>query len=84
MTPCQLEVLIHCHVCPFPHPRREAQSVSEAFDFFLDGDIIVHVEASEPTFYTTTDKGKAWLAVILDTPCPTQQWLDEQGRPVTT
>lgn len=30
MTPNDIEILIHCHVCPEPHPRKDAPAVDES------------------------------------------------------
>lgn len=40
LTPSDLEVLIHCHAIPTPHPRWEAPAVREALNMFLKAGII--------------------------------------------
>jgi hypothetical protein len=35
-----------------------------------------------PPQWRLTAKGKAWLATLLETPYPTQQWVRADGRPI--
>lgn len=74
MTPCDLEVLIHCYVSPIVHPHITAPAVQNAIAQFLDDGIIVP-DGSEGGF-SPTAKGKAWLKMILATPQPEQKWID--------
>ena len=77
MTPNDLEILIHCNVCPEPHPRLHALAVEESIrNFIRDG--ILEVGEKENTF-KTTEKGRAWLQMILKTPYPALVWVDEDG-----
>jgi len=32
--------------------------------------------------YVITDRGRAWLSMILKTPYPHQIWVDDEGHPV--
>lgn len=79
MSPSDLEVLIHYHCCHEKHPRHDATAVIEATHKFLSDGIID--ETDWYAGYTTTEKGKAWLAMILKTPYPTsvQCWVDGNG-----
>lgn len=74
MSPNDIEVLIHCHCQPIPHPRRGAPAVSEALQRFVRDGIIEL--SSEPGVFHTTSKGAAWLRMILATPYPESQWVD--------
>lgn len=64
MTPLELQILIHCYITLTEHPNKDAPAVKEAFNKFKADGII------EPTFNRLTEKGRAWLEVILNTPCP--------------
>ena len=77
MSPSDIEVLIHCHVCPRPHPRIDAPAVRDAINRFCDHGIIIYTDENT---YTTTDRGKAWLQMILNTPFPTRAWVDKNGE----
>lgn len=78
MTPLALEML--CYFCtravpeadPFPNIHREPQQ--EIVKWFLDAEVIRttgHKDKPE-----ATDKGRAWLELILQTPMPVQRWAD--------
>ncbi len=78
LTPNDLEILIHCHVSPTLHPNINAPAVRETIDRFVKDGII---ESSyEGGYYNTTEKGKAWLTIILQTPHPREAWVDNVGR----
>lgn len=76
-SPSDIEVLIHCHSCPYPHPRIDAPAVSEAISWFCSLGII---DAIGEDTYITTERGKAWLQMIQNTPFPTRAWVDENGE----
>lgn len=69
MTPLVLQMLLDCGrgqglPSPLPSPVHE-----EAWAKLLD-DGIINRESK------LTARGEAWLAMILDTPMPVQQWID--------
>lgn len=78
MTPLALEMLIwFCtrapEAGPFENIRLGPQS--EIVEWFLrDG--IVTQEPVPLLVYRATDKGHAWLSLILATPMPKQVWVD--------
>jgi len=78
MSPSDLEVLIHYHCFPLKHPRCNAPAVIQAIKMFLRDEIIK--ECENDSGYTTTEKGRAWVKMILSTPYPTQQWVDDKGN----
>ena len=81
MTPNDLEILIHCHVSPTRHPRIDYHAVRESINKFIkDGIIEESADRDGPHYYTTTDKGRAWIEMILRTPYPRQVWVDEKGK----
>ena len=80
MTPNDIEILIHYHVCPKVHPRDYAPAVKQSINKFLRDGIIKHDSQSQRGHhYTTTEKGRAWLEMILKTPYPKQVRIDEKG-----
>jgi hypothetical protein len=79
MSPLDLEVLIHYHCNPYQHHRHDSPCVADATKtFFMDG--IIDKSNKTGSGYTTTEKGRAWLAMILKTPYPTQCWVDGNGN----
>lgn len=82
MSPSDLEVLLHYHRTSMPHPRWDAPAVIGAIDGFLKDGIIVENQENRIKTYTITDKGKAWLTMILKTPMPLTAWVDENNKVV--
>ena len=68
MTPNDLDVLIHYATLLGPHPRVEAPAVQDAITRFIEDGIMID--------YKITEKGNAWLRLILSTPYPVNQWCD--------
>ena len=77
MTPNGIEILIHFHVCPLPHPRLHAPAVVEEIESFLRNGLIKEIG---PGHYRTTERGAAHIAQLCNVPWPKQVWIDEQGR----
>lgn len=76
-TPNEIEVLLHYHVSPEPHPRIGYGAVTEAVHRFARNGILSKVEGDR---YTLTDRGKAWLQEILSVPYPRQAWVNSTGE----
>ena len=76
-SPNDIEVLIHCYLHSYPHPRIDTPEVRDIINWFRDHGI---VDATGENTYTTTDKGAAWLQMIFNTPFPTKAWVDENGE----
>lgn len=76
LTPNDLEVLLHCHTIPAVHPRVDASGVQKTINRFLDKGII----APKEEYYCTTEKGAAWVKIILQVPCPIQVWVDRDNN----
>lgn len=79
LSPSDIEVLLHCHVCPAPHPRSGAPAVRAAIDMFAYADMIEVWEPTggalgEPSYWRTTDKGDAFVKALCNTPEPVQTW----------
>lgn len=78
MSPSDIEVLIHCHVNPLPHPRREAPAVEDALADFKQLGLIT--EGVKPQTYTTTIGGELLVTMLCDTPFPTRDWIDPRKK----
>ena len=79
MTPSDIEVLIHCHVSPSPHPRLGSPAVIQAvLRFERDG--LIREALHTPTIYTTTPKGAAHIDQLCNLPYPTSVWTGVNGE----
>lgn len=67
MTPSDLEVLIHCHIDPAPHPRTYAPGISSALSWFEAEGLIEHRHGR---VYITTQRGAEHIAKLCDMPLP--------------
>ena len=76
MTPSDIEVLIHYHVCPEPHPRIEFQAIKESVAFFIKIGLLAYTDG----YYTTTAKGAAHIRQICNLELPTQAWVGANGK----
>jgi hypothetical protein len=76
MTPNDIEVLIHCHVSPSPHPRANAPAVQGALEWLREAGLII--KGAE--YFGTTERGRALVQVLCDTPFPAQAWVDKDGK----
>lgn len=65
-TPNNLDVLMHCHVSPTPHPRAGAPAVEDALEFLYQEGLIECVGGN----YNTTKKGRFYLEHLLRQPFP--------------
>jgi len=76
MTPNDIEVLLHCHCIPRPHPRKDAPAVSESIKMFLDNGLIdISLEGGSDC-YKTTEKGRFLVKMLCETPFPDQIFID--------
>jgi hypothetical protein len=72
ITPNALDILIHYYVSPKQHPRFDAPAVQESIKEFCQKGILKQNNES----FITTDKGKAWIEMILETPYPIQKFIN--------
>lgn len=77
MTPNAIEILIHCHCCPLPHPRKDAPEVVEEFESLRLNGLI---KMDNQGIFRTTDRGMAHIEQLCRTAWPTQAWIGENGR----
>ena len=92
-TPNDIEVLLHCHTSPEPHPRLHAPAVREAIEMWLalgyvkprkiEGMCIVDLAPTEkhsPEIYGTTPFGAAMVKAICKIELPKQVFVDSNGN----
>lgn len=79
MTPNAIEILIHCHVSPTPHPRKSAPAVADELRSLEANGLIEPLEAGA---YRTTARGAAHIEQLCQTPWPVLAWLDAHGNPI--
>lgn len=79
MTPLKLKVILHCHTDPLPHPRLDAPAVREAIEEFLAAGLIERANGPNE-IYRTTERGNAWITMLLVTPYPKRAWIDAQNH----
>lgn len=75
MTPNDIEVLLHVHCSPEPHPRQDAPAVESTIDAFLHSGLI-EPRVRLAGMYTTTERGKMLVEMLCATPWPEQRWVD--------
>lgn len=79
MTPNAIEILIHCHVCPLPHPRKDAPAVAEELESMQRNWLIELTPGSRGVF-RTTNRGRAHIAQLCSTAWPVQAWIGADGN----
>jgi hypothetical protein len=75
MTPNDIEVLLHYHTSPEPHPRIHAGAVQSTLCFFHDEDIL-RKDNSAGNGFRTTYRGRKLVTMLCETPFPQQFWVD--------
>ena len=74
-SPLEIEVLLHYYYSPDPHPKHNTEGVVNIIHKFRNHGIFT--DQVQPYL---TDKGKAWLHLILNTPYPKQVFVDQFGN----
>ncbi len=77
-TPSNIEILLHCHCCPEPHPRRDAPAVKQTLEKFMVMGVIQ--KASDSDMYTTTQLGAMWVQALRNTELPQIKYFDNNGN----
>jgi len=75
-TPNNIDVLIHYHCSPEPHPRVDAPAIVGAIE---DLTSVGALEVREGKL-RTTKMGEAWLKALCKVPPPRQAWVDAHGN----
>ncbi len=78
MTPYELSFLMHIHTTPTPFPYDGTEIYDRMVNDFLC-DKIIDNHVVDGCRYKLTLLGRAWLTSILQTPKPTQAFIDYKG-----
>jgi len=84
MTPLELTVLIAVHCSPscpesyFGNPRTWASEPAESAKIWFMG---LGIFEHSTGFYRVTDKGRAWIDFILNTPVPETKFVMPERKP---
>jgi hypothetical protein len=78
-----IQVLLHFHVSPEPHPRAHATAVQETIAMLVRNGMIEERKdfSAEPNCYQTTVRGQAWVEMLKNTPFPVCVWMDPRTIP---
>lgn len=79
-SPSNIEILLHCHTSPIPHPRVSAPAVREGLLELQKAGVIEPEGDSNHYVYRTTSLGAAWVKLLCTTPIPKVAYVDEQDR----
>jgi len=81
LTPCEIEVLLHCYSCGVIHPRIHAPAIQQAINKFFDLECIkvIQDEKGELSHHETTTLGDAWVKSIMSVKMPKTTYMDEHG-----
>lgn len=71
----EIEVLLHHYCSPNPYPDHNNPSVIDAITKFRNDGIFTKQVKPE-----LTEKGRAWLITLLNTPYPRAVFIDQQGN----
>ena len=80
MTPLAIEILLHFHVSPLPHPLSAYPAIAAEIESQLRDGLIE--PAKEGYHYQTTERGKAHIRQLCNLPFPTQMWADKDGNKI--
>ena len=78
MTPYELSLLIHFETTPDCFRNDETELYADTVEKLRVYGVIEHTNGTQSR-WQTTEKGRMWLQCILNTPMPTQVWVDHQG-----
>ena len=78
MTPIKLDILLHCHISPTAHPQYDSPAFRVELQNLMEEDIVR--STSKENIFALTQKGEAWLRLILETPMPILQWIDPRNN----
>lgn len=79
-APCNIEFLLWCHTRCEPYPRLDLTMYQQLVETLLNGGIIVRMAGTPKGTYTTTNKGRAWVELLCNTPEPREAFVDAQGN----
>jgi len=81
ITPFIIELLLHFHTSPEPHPHQSSPAAEEAIRYLL-GNQTIHPHPNNAGVYSTTELGEAWVALLCTTPPPRLVYVDQHGNKI--
>lgn len=75
MTPLELEVFLWFACCVGEHPSCDPKLFRSILAKLYNAGVLENRD-QEHVSYQATEKGLAWLQMILDTPYPVSKWVD--------
>lgn len=77
--PSNVDLLLHCHCSPEPHPRLDTPAVYDGINILLR---LGAIKLRKKNVWHTTPLGAAWVASICNTALPKEEtaFLDENGK----
>ena len=75
-SPSDIEVMIHYHTDPNPHPREDAPAVKDAMKMFIQLGFLHWQEGQ----LRSTDLGAAWITMLCHTPLPLIAFVTPNGE----
>jgi hypothetical protein len=76
-SPNNIEVLLHYHTTPRPHPRIDAPATCDFTRILLEAGCITPGDTGA---YITTAKGAAWVQALCNVECPREAYVDQNGN----
>jgi hypothetical protein len=84
LSPLKIELLLHIYCKPVPFDHPPAKAYGDAKEEFFDSGLIA-VDDTKPCGFYLTERGKAFIRLILATPLPepSNNFIDPRtGEPV--
>ena len=79
MTPLGITVVLHYYTTPEALPNSDAPAVREMVSSLIRDGILGREALGLPF---VTDRGRAWIELLLRTPFPRMAWVDENGNDI--
>lgn len=78
ITPLHIEILLYAHTRAIPMANWNAPATLQYTEELVSHQLIVVSSAYNELglVYQTTERGQAWLEMILNTPFPVNSWVD--------
>lgn len=80
-TPLHLEIVLHAHSSAGPYPSAHSDAGHEAIQVLL-ADQLIEATRETPNSYRTTPRGKAFVAMLVNTPLPSASFVDPRDDSV--
>jgi hypothetical protein len=71
----EINILLHYHCIPNPHPQADAPAVREATRMFVN-DGILRLNLGSERIYILTMRGEKLVEMLCSTPYPEERWVD--------